>query len=62
VIGQHNYGLDNVKGLHNLKKKLMSVATKLSERQLCGVDCRNDGGDGTTKTVSGIFQVNVLLN
>jgi len=42
-------------------KKLMSVARKLSERRLCGVGCHNNGGDGTTKTVSGIFQVNVLL-
>jgi len=39
----------------------MSVATKLSERRLCGVGCHNDGGDGTTKTESGIFKVNVLL-
>ena len=39
----------------------MSVARKLSERRLCGVGCHNNGGDGTTKTVSGIFQVNVLL-
>ena len=79
--GQHSYALDNVEGLHNFKK-LINVATKLSERRLCGVGCHsgpcnsfhclghfknvyddddNDGGDGTTKPLSGIFQVNVLL-
>ena len=36
----HSYALDNVRGLHNLKK-LINVVTKLSERRLCGVGCHS---------------------
>ena len=39
--GQHSYDLDNVRGLHNFFKTLMNVATKLSERRLCGVGCHS---------------------